>query len=270
MRMVAWFLMGTLACLPAVAAAQCPPGHVREAGLVLEDLRARLGDFDTLVVAEDHYQAQVQCFEAALVEKAAELWSGRLEVAWEFLDESAQPQIDRQFAGMVAGTVTPESFLAAFGLQNENVYAPVLAAARSHATRLLGVNLPRTEKRKVIAGGLAALPARYLPEGFQPGSPSYRERFDAAMGMAGGHSSLDGYFLAQTLTDEYMAAVVARRAAPVILVTGAFHAEYRDGVVASLVRRERRVAVVRVTADGSLPDRSERYGEVADAVVRLP
>lgn len=227
---------------------------------------------DVVVLAENHYSTWIQCQEATVIRQLAQVHNERdFTVAWEFLNATDQPQIDRAIERMRSRDLDAAETLRSLGLTNEGTYEPVIEA--SLAGRLIGINLPRTEKRKVVDGGLEALPPDLIPPGFTRGSELYFMRFAEAMGGMGGHGQTERYFLAQTLTDEFMAHIVdqlARNEYPVVVVVGAFHAEYGLGMIEGLRRRlptDRSLVTVRITDDSELPLVDAVYGEIADIVV---
>jgi uncharacterized iron-regulated protein len=156
-------------------------------------------------------------------------------------------------------------------------YAPVLEAARSHHVTLIPTNLSRAQKSPVTREGIEALDPALLPPDFAPGGPLYFERFQEAMGSHPLPYPIENYFASQSLTDEVMATELLKipGLASRLLITGAFHGDYRDGVVHSLKRRVHdwpviyiRIVDAKGMTVGELREFMvhPRYGAVADLV----
>ncbi len=105
------------------------------------------------------------------------------------------------------------------------------------------------------------------------GSDAYRERFVEAMGGHTVTSTIQNYFASQCLTDDVMAYSLLQNAAERrALVTGSFHGDYRDGVVARLESRTgSAILYVKVVQKSDLEGEDlaaamndPKYGPIAD------
>ncbi len=249
--------------------------------ITIDGLSRRLKNVKYLVLGEKHntptiQHAQAQVMEAAVKENQA---IGNFTLAWEFLNFSSQPQISSQFDRFLAGEIDVFALLMSLqGSSSFDSYVPLIEGARALKGRLLGVNLSRAEKAPVVQGGIAAADPSLVPPGFEMGSDYYRERFEETMAGHAPAEKLSNYFAAQCLTDDVMAyrmfteTDVALR----VLVTGSFHADYHDGVVARLLARDSAPALAAVrfidasdyteaTLIGELLTHP-RYGDLADFV----
>ncbi len=115
-----------------------------------------------------------------------------------------------------------------------------------------------------------------LPPGYASGGEHYRQRFTEAMGDHVPAAKIANYFDAQCLTDDVMAFSLEEGHGLKILVAGAFHTDYRDGVVKRLEARQSEKIIKSVTivdaSDYSEADLlplllDDRWGALADFVV---
>ncbi len=242
-----------------------------------EQMTADLERSDIIALGEEHYTPSIQAAQAQAIRDASlDRPIQGLTVGWEFLNSSEQKNVQDLFAQFTEGKITGQDFLKQTQKTDSDSYLPILEATRDLKGTLWATNLSRAEKAPVTKGGIEAADPTLLPPNFEMGSEAYRERFAEAMGS--GHippEKLANYFAAQCLTDDVMAYQLLgsptgdRR----FLVVGAFHTDYRQGVVARLKKRapDLRVTTVRfmeLQAKDELPELTdERYGPLADFVV---
>jgi len=231
------------------------------------------------VIGEEHYNPSVQLAEAWLMATIADQMESKdqLVFGWEFLNTEDRFAIDDQYSRFQNQSITTAEFLQQLfpAGPSSMEYAPVMESARAYDMRLIPTNLSRAQKSPVTRGGLEALDPALLPEDFTLGGAFYRERFREAMGSHPLPHPLDNYFAAQSLTDEVMATELLNPplAGSRILITGSFHGDYRDGVVASLERRVKNLPVLYIRIiDASVFTQEQllqlfihpRYGPIAD------
>lgn len=231
------------------------------------------------VVGEEHYNPPIQKAEAWLMDRIANQLSEKhpLIFGWEFLNTGDRFAIDEHYSRYKQQDISTEEFLRQlFPAGPASLeYAPVLETARQYQADLIPTNLSRAQKSPVTREGIEALDPTLLPDDFMLGSALYWERFQAAMGPHPLPYPLENYFAAQSLTDEVMATELLKGSATRtrLLITGSFHSDYHDGVVASLKRRakDRPVISIRIV-DASTMTEDElfalmvhpRYGAIAD------
>ncbi|MBC7693184.1 MAG: ChaN family lipoprotein [Methylotenera sp.] len=243
------------------------------------ELTERLAGSEVVVLGEKHNTPEVQQIQARIIESVALKTLQGFDVAWEFLDFTAQETTASAFTRFKAFQITALDFLRETqgGLQNSS-YAPILEVLRRENGGLLGVNLSREDKAPVVKGGTQAANPDRVPPGFKMGGADYLARFEVAMGGHATPDQVQNYFAAQCLTDDVMAHhLVQDSKAPLkFLVAGGFHTDYSDGVVARIRKRSPKVklSVVRVEdasdyQESELPAlfHDDHYGDLADFVV---
>lgn len=210
----------------------------------LVDLTAKLSRADFVVMGEKHYTPAVQQAQALVIESVvlARDAKNHFTTAWEFLNFTSQLKIQEAYAKFVAGQIDALGFLAETqGSVISDSYVPILESTRSLGGQLIGINLSRKEKEPVVQYGIGAADPKLVPPGFEMGGKNYHDRFIKVM-VEGGHASpeqAENYWAAQCLSDDVMAhhSILESLFQPVFLVTGSFHADYGDGVVARLKAR---------------------------------
>ncbi|MDQ3233574.1 MAG: ChaN family lipoprotein [Pseudobdellovibrionaceae bacterium] len=237
------------------------------------------GQATIFVLGEEHYNPPVQVAEAWLINRIAHELpkANQLILGWEFLNTEDRFRINEHYAQYKDHTLSSEEFLQQLFPAGPATteYAPVLESARAHGAALVPTNLSRAQKSPVTRGGIEALDPTLLPKDFTLGGPLYWERFQQAMGPHPLPYPIENYFAAQSLTDEVMATELLRLPSDSsgVLITGAFHGDYRQGVVTSLERRSPNVPVVYIRiVDAQVWTEDElraffvhsRYGPVAD------
>lgn len=235
---------------------------------------------DNVVLGEHHYTPPLQKAMAQVI--AATVQAGKREgdftVGWEFLNTRDRDRNADLFKKFTDGAIDGETFLKTTqGTDKATAYLPILDAVKVGKGELLSTNLSRAEKKPAVQGGLDAMDPKLIPPDFRLGGKNYFERFQEALG-GGDHPGLKNYFVAQCLTDASMAHALLTQSKGRLrfLVAGAFHVEYRDGVVADLVLRKKTDRTVSVVfrqaeseADALAAVHHEKYGALGDYVVAL-
>lgn len=206
--------------------------------------REALARVRILVLGEKHDTPVVQLQQARALDWAVDSQKlgplDRWTLGWEFLNASDQAKIDSAWLHFREGQSSAEELMDQLqGQGRSRSYLPLLLSGVRFGGALAGVNLSRSEKAPVLAGGLSALDPSKIPPGFEMGGMGYRERFETA--MSGGHATpeqMERYFEAQCLTDDVLAyELLKSRVAFRALVVGSFHSDYQDGVIARLRAR---------------------------------
>jgi uncharacterized iron-regulated protein len=252
------------------------------AELALDALLDRLADHDVVFVGETHLDDVTHRVEAEILAGLSARRAGKVVLALEMFERDVQPALD----AYLAGELDEEAFLAAarpWGNYRAD-YRPLVELARTHSLPVIAANAPAALRRKVSAGGRAALDAlapeerRLFPAEILPASDAYWERVDRA---TRGHMDFASQpeeqrlFSGQNLWDNSMGAacaeaLAAHPGATVVHVVGGFHVAHGDGTVAQLRARapDARVAVVEVVPALALhAARPERDASSADYLV---
>ncbi len=243
----------------------------------------RLPDRGTIVIGEYHHTPVIQEAEGRLIRKVVteKYREAGFSVGWEFLPYNRQPQITEAMERWQNGGLGQWQFLKALfpvhkSREKHQDYLPMLEAIRELRGQLVGLNAPDAWKKTITKHGLSRLPPSQRPTDVSSGTAQYRERFDRAMKHhVRKDNSLDHYFEAQNYTDAVMAWALRTNAHHALrfVITGAFHADYNDGVVRALTRspEERPVTIKMIDAtevqddEGiELFENDEKYGKIAD------
>ena len=189
------------------------------------------------ILGEFHNNPTIQEAEAQII---SDVTNSRIKktataVMWEFLNYTDQNQTAAEFEKFNQGLITSQEFLINTAGKQNLEYAPVIEAAKKTNASLIGLNLARDLKQKVIAGGIGAIDPSYIPASHYVGGDQYLERFKVAMGEHIPASKLPNYFLAQCLTDSVMAFEAAKNEKDLnFIVAGSFHTDFFDATVARL------------------------------------
>jgi uncharacterized iron-regulated protein len=232
-----------------------------------------------IVLGEEHYNPPVQAAESWLMDRIATASAAKTPFifGWEFLNTVDRFAIDEHYGRYLRQEISTEELLQQLFPAGpaSTEYAVVFESASRHNMTLIPTNLSRAQKSPVTREGIEALDPALLPPDYTPGSPEYWERFQEAMGPHPLPYPIENYFAAQSLTDDVMASELLKGTpgATRFLITGSFHGDYRDGVVASLERRTKDQSVIYIRiVDASVMSEEEllafmvhpRYGPIAD------
>ncbi len=117
------------------------------------------------------------------------------------------------------------------------MYAPLVGWGKDNGARLLALNAPRDEVRKVARGEMP------VPPELLPGPAEYREQLKTVwLGHKGPPDGFERFFMAQCLWDETMAESLALYLendpeARVAVIVGAGHVEHGWGIPQRVARR---------------------------------
>ncbi|HLK15100.1 MAG TPA: ChaN family lipoprotein [Fimbriimonadaceae bacterium] len=144
-------------------------------------------------------------------------------------------------------------------------YKPVLDAVKEFRLPLVALNVPRDWVRAVGKGGYAGLPMSaklQLPAELFLGNVEHRKVFEA---MMGGHqmtgTSMENMYAAQVLWDEgmadtalkYLARVPATQSSVFVIIAGAGHVMYDEGINYRITRRRGGAGTTLVMLESKAP-----------------
>lgn len=221
-----------------------------------EELIAQLQNSSIIVLGEKHYSESIQNAEGILIDLVmnASRNIGKtktLTTAWEFYIHANQSVINYFYNFFLQDKISVETFMEkSHGSIQAKLYAPMALATKKYHGKLLGVNLSSEEKIPILENGLSNLPPDMIPPNFALGSANYYKRFELAMAGHGSPEKLKNYYETQCFVDDMMAYHIEQEAKSdyVFLITGSFHMEYGDGVLARLKARfpQKQVTSVRI------------------------
>ncbi|MFD2110332.1 ChaN family lipoprotein [Thiorhodococcus fuscus] len=160
------------------------------------------------------------------------------------------------------------------------LYRPILRYARAHKIPLIALNLPAELTGKVGALGIDGLDAAdrtSIPAEIDRGDPAYRDRLRAVFDQHPGaeHRNFEHFLVVQLLWDEGMAERAAKylKAHPdrtLVVLAGAGHLEYGQGIPQRLLRRVPAPAAVVLNGTDRALDREAADYFLFPASVELP
>lgn len=223
--------------------------------VTLPTVADELADADVIVIGEFHGHQGAHLLQAQL-QAALHQRHPQQILALEAFNLDNQPPIDRYLAGELGEEELMEDAGAWENYQAS--YRPLVEYARHYDLPVIAANAPSGVVRCVGREGggyLDGLPQglrRSLPDEPFPTIPGYRDRFMDTMGgnvhevpsahgqpAADARERLDNTYQAQLLRDSTMADQILRalQSYPghqVVMITGTFHSEKRQGLVAVL------------------------------------
>jgi uncharacterized iron-regulated protein len=213
----------------------------------LERLVEALRDTRVVLVGENHDRYEHHLNQLAIIRGLYEL-DPRMAIGLEFFQQPFQQYLDQ----FVAGEIDEREFLRRTEYFQRwrfdyRLYRPILNFAREKGIPLVALNIPGEVTSKVAREGLESLDEeqqQWVPADIERGNAAYEQRLRRVFAQ---HPSVDegGFerFLdAQLLWDEGMAERAARylKGHPeqrMVILAGAGHLEYGDGIPDRLKRR---------------------------------
>lgn len=232
----------------------------------LDTVAEALADADVVVVGEFHGHQGAHLLQARL-QTALHQRNPRQILALEAFDLDHQAPVNRYLDGELGEEEMMEDASAWDNYQAS--YRPLVEYAREHDLAVVAANAPADVVRCVGrqgAGYLDTLPRQRrseLPAQPFPDVAGYRDRFLATMqGSDHGEPSTEGKkrlentFKAQLLRDSTMADQILKALQEhpdhqVLMITGTFHSENRQGLVAILAQRAPDLEIRVLTPDMS-------------------
>ena len=240
---------------------------------------------DAIVIfGETHYQSGSISTQAQLIDTLSKKITHQGSVvALEFLDYPEQQMLATFFYRYVRDDISLKEMLNVFfPLNNEqknpnHIYGKLFEAAKKNGSSLLATNAPRAWKRVLRREGVDELESHQIPRGMKRGSDDYFERFVKAVGGHGSPDVLEGYFLAQSYTDAFMAqSIVDETAGKLTFMTvGHFHSDFGHGLPSYIKDlSSRQIITLRIVDSKGLTSQAftelmdlKTYGPVADYLV---
>ena len=193
-----------------------------------------------VILGEFHNSKLIQKSQSSLVSELVKenLQLGNFTLGFEFLDHPNQEEINIVMGKFSTGEINGSELLKELGIEKNTTYLPILKVIKNLNGKLIGVNLPRALKKKVIDEGIDSIDPKWVPDFFEVGGENYFSRFKKAMGGHVGEDKLSAYFLAQSLTDAVIADEMIENTNESLkfLVVGSFHSDYFDGVTERLIK----------------------------------
>ncbi|GAB0497076.1 hypothetical protein MMPV_008399 [Pyropia vietnamensis] len=194
-----------------------------------ESVMEELASSSVIFLGETHSSAADHLVQARVIDELVARSASPLVVALEMVERPFQPALDAYVAGNLSDEELFEAteWASRWGWPFEN-YLPMLHACRRHRVPLLAMSLPGDLVRRVrLGGGLEALTRPELqavlpdPAGYAAYAsvasyrqyvrdvvvPSFQEHVES--GLLGDKPSFRGFWAAQSLWDESMAASIA-------------------------------------------------------------
>ncbi|MAF64298.1 MAG: hypothetical protein CMJ84_01385 [Planctomycetes bacterium] len=210
----------------------------------LADMAERMAGADVVFLGEEHDND---------VGHKVQFWTTRMLhahrpgviLSMEMFEADVQETLD----AYLAGEIDERTFLEnsrPWGNYFEH-YRPAVEWAKANGVPVVAANIPRPLARSVSRGHASRVVGdRHAPWGLTVDEPSYRARFEEAMGGHGdgADKSLDNWFAAQCIKDDRMAESIIDALEQyedddplVVHWCGRFHSDRGEGTVSRMLRR---------------------------------
>ncbi len=185
-----------------------------------------------------------------------------IAIGMEMFEVDVQARVDKY----LAGEVSSQFFLANSRPWDnyETDYRPIIEFARENRLYVIAANIPRRLASMVAKGGIESwesLPDEdkaFLPREYKFLDDDYKEYFLATMqnnpmmGRMGNKGGMDNLYYAQCVKDEKMAESIADFLTQnpdhkMIVYCGAFHSDYRLGIVQKLLMRSPELDIMTIS-----------------------
>ena len=205
-----------------------------------EEFSSSISPGAQIVLGEYHNTESIQVAEGKIISQLVKHHGveGDFMLAWEFLNYEDLADIVLNFDNYKNDRISGIELISTLfnGSENNLTYLHPLFAVKKFNGNLYGVNANRSIKRTIVERGLDAVDPRHIPPNMVLGGAHYLERFKIAMGNHIPPEKMAAYFLAQSYTDSVMAHWFQgwNHFSLNFLIVGAFHSDYKDGVVHQL------------------------------------
>lgn len=239
---------------------------------------------EVIILGESHYDGPIQTGQGWILDQVS-LRNPNYQLAWEFLNYNDQEELEASFYEFTLGNITGSEWMGKWFSStsaDHELYLPMYEVAKKFNQNIVGTNVPRPLKQKLMKGGreLLETDSEIWPFGNTVGDApqGYWNRFKKVMGGHVDESSLKKYYLAQFYTDAYMANSIVSKLnrGPVMMVVGHFHSDYGHGLPSYLndlgvkdltnIRMINKSKIDSQDLDTLLRDHKE-YGAVADYIL---
>jgi len=252
--------------------------------ITFDSFSTKINSDALILMGESHYQKDSISVQSQTIKRVAKSVSHTsVQVAWEFLDFRDQKMIERDFENFKTNQISLSTLLAKYfppsgdNTNPNHLYRKLFEAAKEVKGDFLGTNAPRVWKRIVVKDGVDALESFQIPLMMRRGSDEYFDRFFEAVGGHGDPGAIEGYFMAQSYTDAYMAqSLVDQTLGKLTFMTvGYFHNDYGHGLPSYLKDLTTRQIINIRLVDKSETSKSDlaklkakgRYGFVSDYLI---
>jgi uncharacterized iron-regulated protein len=225
------------------------PLHLRASGceIAFDALIDGLLEARVVYVGEQHDSREDHRAELAIAEGLFAR-DPSLAIGLEMFERGAQPALD----AYVSGTIDEATLLARTDYEHTwgfdyGLLRPIMAWARAHRVRVIGLNAPRALTRAIARGGVAALSPgdrASLPDELVLDHPAHRAMVMAALAEHPGLApeQRERFYEAQVAWDEAMGASVAEAldagvARRMVVFAGAMHVRGGLGIPRTAARR---------------------------------
>lgn len=244
-----------------------------------EEFLGHLSQNSIIVLGEFHNNTPIQQAEAQIVHDTVRFTNSenRFQLMWEFLNFTDQSATDSEFKNFIKGKITALEFLTRTAGEQNATYAPMIEVTAQLKGTIVGLNLPRSLKQKVIKEGIQSINPDLIPAGHYVGGDHYLERFIEVSRDHMPAEKVPAYFLAQCLTDSVMAFHTLKNHDQLsFVVAGSFHTDFSDGTVARLTKwSDKKIGTLKIVDESALTEEEmtelknghARYGRVADYIV---
>jgi uncharacterized iron-regulated protein len=170
-----------------------------------------------VILGETHYEKNVQQAEGKVLEKLSQR-NPSFQLAWEFLDYRDQDQLQSSFIDFAQGKISATQWIAKWfpnSSSNHEVYLPMFEVTKNNSQKVVGTNVPRSLKQRLMNSGRSLLETDREVWPFDSqvidAPKEYLERFEEVMGGHADTQTIQKYFLAQYYTDAYMAHAIGAK-----------------------------------------------------------
>lgn len=239
-----------------------------------------------LVLGENHYEEATQQAEGDIIKGVllTKKIKNNFSTCWEFLNYPQQLVIDSVFLDFKKHLISVTELLSKlFANRNPEAhhsYRHLLNVTRLFNGEIIALNASRIWKQVITKQGLKGLTEAMVPVNMELGGAFYKERFVKAMNGHVSKEKLPYYFQAQSYTDSVMADSIQNASQQDLkfVVTGSFHSDFNDGLVAQLKKyHPNPTTTIKIidVKNFSAKDRKNllkphsKYGAIADYIYML-
>lgn len=223
-----------------------------------------------LYLGESHTNPEHHKFQAQVIEALVK--SGRpVVVGFEMFTRPNQPNLDPWTMGME----TQDEFIEKADWKHQwgfdyNLYKPIFDVIREDRIPMVALNVPRDWAHSVAKGGFGGLSEeqrKELPSDVGIPNPEHRKVYSAMIGKHPmGSMNLENMYEAQVLWDEgmadsalkYLAAHPQPSNAIFVVLAGAGHLMYGEGINWRIAKRSGKAGVTVIMVDGPGPVKVSR------------
>lgn len=230
-----------------------------------------------IVLGEFHNDQEIQNAQAEIITQVSKIRNSHFNVMWEFLDFTNNVETTLEFDKFRSNQITATDFLTNTKNDQNLSYLPIIEAIKKNKGNIIGINLPRHLKQRVVKEGIQSIDPGLVPSSHYVGGDDYLERFTETMIDHIPANKIPHYFLAQCLTDSVMAFQASQfQSEYSFVIAGSFHTDFDDATVERLKRlTNQKVATLKLINEKlTTPTESieylqghSKFGQYADYIV---